>query len=448
MIVFEELILAAKEKADELGITQYEIYLNESEDVSTETFRHEIEEFGFGVSANLSVRVFLNEKAGSASGTQATSEAVRTLLESAMENLSVISGGEKAIFYTGGGEYTKIAPIPYAMPSAAKLKEVALDLCKTVYASDEKVSDGTACGAWAGKHRICLYNSSGITLTCEGGCDGVYTYAVMANDKERQGGMKSAYYCLDNYDAKDLANTAIKKAKDRFHAEIPATGVYNLVFEGKQMEAILSSFVSVFFAERVARGLSPLSQKDVGTMVASEAVTLVDDPFMEGNAYKISFDGEGVPTYTKAVVENGVFKTFLYNLKSADMMGAVTTGNGARQGSNIGTKVYNFVLKPGEMTREELFQKAGDGSIFVTEMKGFHAGANVVTGDFSIESGGFLIENGKQGKALKSFTVAGNFFDLLKKITAIGNEIEEHGPGYTRYLSPDVLVQDVKVAGK
>ena len=448
MIVFEELIAAAKEKAEKLGITQYEIYVNESEDVSTETFRHEIEEFGFGVSANLSVRVFLDGKAGSASGTLVTPMAVCELLENAKENLSVISGAEKAIFYTGGGDYKEIPANEYAMPSAAKLKEVALDLCKTVYAADEKVSDGTACGAWAGSHRICLYNSSGITLTAEGGCDGIYTYAVMADGDERQSGMKSDFYCLESYDAKDLADTAIKKAKDRFGAEVPDTGVYNLVFEGKQMEAILSSFVSVFFGERVARGLSPLSNNDLETAVASPVVTLIDDPFMEGNAYKIAFDGEGVPTYTKAVVENGIFKTFLYNLKSADMMGTSTTGNAARQGSNIGTKVYNFVLQPGDMTREELFKKAGDGSIFVTEMKGFHAGANAVTGNFSIESGGFLIENGGQGRALKSFTVAGNFFDLLKKITAVGSEIEAHGPGYTRYLCPDVLAEGMKVAGK
>ena len=169
---------------------------------------------------------------------------------------------------------------------------------------------------------------------------------------------------------------------------------------------------------------------------------------MEGNPYQISFDGEGVPTRTKTVVDKGIFKTFLFNLKSAEKTGNQTTGNAARQGSNIGTKVFNFRLEPGEFTRDELFAMAGDGSIFVTEMKGFHAGANTVTGDFSIESGGFLVENGKKGRALKSFTVAGNFFDLLKKITAVGCDIEEHCPAYTRYLSADVLVKEMKVAGK
>lgn len=448
MIDFRELIEAAKQCAAELGLEQYELYLTENEDVSTETFRHEIEEFSFGVSANLSVRVFLDGKAGSASSGSVSAETVRTLLQSAKENLSVISGGEKAVFYTGGGEYKEAVSCEYTMPSAAKLKETALNLCATMYGTDEAVSDGSACGAWAGSHRICLYNSSGVALERKGGCDGVYTYAVLSEEEEKQSGVHSAYNCLDSYNGRELAEKAIAKAKARFGATVPETGEYNLILEGKQMEAILSAFVSVFFGERVNRGLSPLSKKDLETMVAAECVTLTDDPFMQGNAFQMPFDGEGIPTYRKNIVEKGQFKTFLYNLKSAMMAGEETTGNAARQGSNIGTKVYNFRLEPGEYTREELFAKAGDGSIFVTEMKGFHAGANDVTGDFSIESAGFLVENGKQGRAIKSFTVAGNFLDLLKKIHAVGNEIEEHGPAYTRYLSPDVLLCDMKVAGK
>ena len=83
MIDFKALIEAAKESAAELGLTQYELYLNENEDVSTETFRHEIEEFSFGVSSNLSVRVFLDGKAGSASSGSVSTETVKTLLKSA-----------------------------------------------------------------------------------------------------------------------------------------------------------------------------------------------------------------------------------------------------------------------------------------------------------------------------------------------------------------------------
>ena len=163
---------------------------------------------------------------------------------------------------------------------------------------------------------------------------------------------------------------------------------------------------------------------------------------------QINFDGEGVPTREKKVVENGVLKTLLYNLTSAEKDGVRTTGNASRAGSSIGTKPFWFYIEPGKLTRDELIKKAGNG-ILVTGMKGFHAGANAVTGDFSIESEGFYIENGKKTSPIKSFTIAGNFFELLKNINTLGDIIEDFNtPGYTNIAAPDTLILDLPVAGE
>ena len=177
------------------------------------------------------------------------------------------------------------------------------------------------------------------------------------------------------------------------------------------MKAILSTFLSAFYAENAQKGLSLLKGK-TGEVIAADCITITDTPFFASNPMKIAFDGEGVPTKEKNVIENGVLKTLLYNLTSAEKDGVETTGNASRSAASIGTRAYSFYINPGQMTRDELFA-AADNGIYVTEMKGFHAGANAVTGDFSIESAGFLIENGKIGAPIKSFTVAGNFFELL-----------------------------------
>ena len=86
--------------------------------------------------------------------------------------------------------------------------------------------------------------------------------------------------------------------------------------------------------------------------------------------------------------------------------------------------------------------------IYITELKGLHAGANAITGDFSIESAGFLIESGKRCGAVKSFTVAGNFFDLIKNIEDISNNVDFSIPSLTAFGAPDVLVRQMSVAGK
>ena len=97
---------------------------------------------------------------------------------------------------------------------------------------------------------------------------------------------------------------------------------------------------------------------------------------------------------------------------------------------------------------EELFAKVGEG-IYVTGVKGLHAGANAVTGDFSIESAGFRIVDGKKAEAVRSFTIAGNFFELLKSISALSNKVEVSTTGgFTTFGAPAVLVHDMSVAGK
>ena len=168
-----------------------------------------------------------------------------------------------------------------------------------------------------------------------------------------------------------------------------------------------------------------------------------------GSTVTAPFDGEGVATYKKSVIENGVLKTLLYDLAYAQKAGVKSTANGQRgsYASGVNIAPFCFYIKQGELTEEELLQRTGDG-IYVTELKGLHAGANAVTGDFSIESAGFLIESGKLGKAVKGFTIAGNFFELLRNIQALSNSVKFGIPsGFTSFGAPDVALGEMSVAG-
>ena len=90
----------------------------------------------------------------------------------------------------------------------------------------------------------------------------------------------------------------------------------------------------------------------------------------------------------------------------------------------------------------------GDG-IYVTELKGMHAGASAVTGDFSLESAGYIVKDGKKQAYAKGFTVAGNFFEMLKSIEDMANDVHFGIPGgFTVFGAPDVLISEMSVAGK
>lgn len=443
---FEELFASAEKKAKELDAEQYELYYSGSEDISAETFRDELSEFSVGTDGLMIVRLTVNGKAGGATSTLATPEEAAKLIENAVENAKLIEKEDKVYFCKGGQSYEELPISSFDMPSAAAIKEVAMKLRNALYASSPEISDGTSGVAYAGTNEIYLYSSEGLRLSNFAGSSGGYAVSVLSRGDEKRSGYKMGCGMPEELNIDEMVATANEKASETFGAGFVKSGNYPVVFEGRQFEQILGAFVSSFYAKEVQNGTSLLKDKE-GHQIANERLTLIDDPFYPKNSMQISFDGEGTPTYTKAVIENGVLNTLLYNLETAAVAGKASTGNGSRGGAAIGTKFYNLYIKPGDKTREELFKMA-NGGIFVTAMKGFHAGANSVTGDFSIESEGFLIENGKKGKPIKSFTVSGNFFELLKEIGAIGEEIENDIPGYTKIRCPDVFIPTMPIAGE
>ena len=138
--------------------------------------------------------------------------------------------------------------------------------------------------------------------------------------------------------------------------------------------------------------------------------------------------------------------TLLYNLKTAASAGVKSTGNASKASyaSIVGISPFTFFIRPAEECGlEDMLKEAGSG-IYVTEVTGLHAGANSITGDFSLSSAGFRIVDGRKEAPVKNFTVSGNFFTLLKEIERVGSDLD-----FVRgkFGSPSVLVRDIAVAG-
>lgn len=164
----------------------------------------------------------------------------------------------------------------------------------------------------------------------------------------------------------------------------------------------------------------------------------------------INFDAEGSATHRKNVIAGGILNTLLYNLKTAAVAGKCTTGNASKAGYHapVSVRPFTMYMAPGELTEEQLLKKAVRG-VYINSLGGLHAGANPISGDFSLQSGGFMIEDGKKTSPVKSFTVAGNFYDLLKNIVGIADNMElPRAMGMTAFGSPSVLVENLSIAGK
>ena len=436
------------EEAKRAGLTEYEVYFMESDGISAETLEGEISTFTSEVSGGIAFRCIVDGHIGSAATELFTEQEMKELVERAIENAKNIESDDKAVIYGGAKEY-KTPKLPaIANESAAELKERSLYLLDQTMKQSEYVANSSQTGAVRSKVRIELINSHGLELASEMGASISYVQAVVEKDGESQYGI-SMESGISGEKVEKMPQTATEKALARIGASEIESGKYDIIIDGKQMKSLLAAFCPVFSGRQANLGLSLLKGKE-GEKVAADCVTVVDDPFYAESPMQIGFDGEGVATYTKKVVENGTLKTLLYDIASADKVGRESTGNGQRgsYSSPVSIAPYHFYIEAGELSENELLERLGDG-IYLTELKGLHAGANAVTGDFSIESFGFRVRGGKKCEAIKSFTIAGNFFELMKNIEAIADEIKlDIGSGLTAFGAPDILVRNMSVAGK
>ena len=439
----------AADEAHKLQIEDYELYYQLEESASVSAFKHELNGFSDSSEGGVCLRCLVNGRMGYASAQELSEESARSLVRRAADNASVLESEEPEFLVGPGQEYRAARTDASEVYGADVLRRAALAGQDALYAQPG-VIDGSETEVFSERMLIAIHNSKGLDLTYGSTVSGAVLSAVVSDGAgEKANEYKIRLGELDKLDLNAAAKEAADEARETLGAGVAPTGAVPVVFSPEAMSSLLAVYSPVFSSDNVQKGFSLLKGKE-GTEIAAPCVTITDDPFYEKSPMKIPFDAEGTPTRSKDVIESGIHRTLLYNLRTAAVDGKETTGNASKAGyaAKVDVRPFTMYLKAGSMTQEELLEKAGSG-VLVTSLGGLHAGANTTSGDFSLQSNGFLIENGRKGAPVRSFTVAGNFYSLLKDITAVGNDMKEpNSPSFTQFLSPSVLAQGLSVAGK
>ncbi len=443
---FKELVIAA---CAAQGIEEYELYYQASSSTSVDTFQHSVNEFSSSLSGGLCFRCIVDGKMGYASTEDLSREQAVAVVAKAVDNAQNLETEEQVFLGQGGQVYESLPDRSYPAPTTEALIEKALETTEKLYAADPMAVDGCQSQVIRGAEEVAIYNSKGLDLHRRNSYAGIVAVGVVSNGKDMSNDYQIKLGDLSRIDTDKMVKKAIDTAKIKLGGEVAPTGQYPVIFNPDAMCSLLNVYSSIFNSEAAQKGLSQLAGKE-GEVIAAPIVTLVDDPFHCDNPEPANFDAEGSPTHKKNIIDKGVLNTLLYNLKTAAVAGKKTTGNASKGGYNasVGIRPFTMYLENGEYTEEELLHKAGNG-VYITDLSGLHAGADSISGDFSLQSEGYMIENGEKTKFVKSFTVAGNFYDLLKNIVAIGNNcVLPNAMGMTAFGSPSVLVEGLSVAGK
>jgi PmbA protein len=320
---------------------------------------------------------------------------------------------------------------------------VAREAEAAAFAFDPRItnSEGATFGRTAGG--VAMVLSSGFRAAYAGSYQSLSVASVAADDggKNRRGYHWTARRHLAELDPPaDVGREAARRTLRKLGARTVRTCEVPVVFDPDAARSILGLLAGCVMGSAIWRKSSYLVDRE-GSRVASDLVTVVDDPLIPRAPGSRAFDGEGLASRRNVVVEKGILRTYLCDSYSARKLGRDSTASAARGGgAGVGPSTSNFVLQPGGESNADIVSGTRSG-LYVTEMMGF--GFNAVTGDFSRGASGFWIEGGELAYPVSEVTISLNVDDLWHRIDAIGKDLDMR----TATASPTIRVAKMTVAG-
>ncbi|MEO2508666.1 TldD/PmbA family protein [Clostridium paraputrificum] len=435
-------------RAKNEGFQECEIYFVNRESLNITVYEEEVEKYNLNKTFGLSFRGKIQEKMGYSYTEIMDEEAIEMLVKNAKDGAKTVESEDIQFIYEGDKEYEEVKTYSEDLESVkpSELIDIALNMEKEAKQLSDKVVNLGGCSVGYGTSSYGIYNTKGLELSNKTNLLTAYVVPIVEESGEKYDG--TGYVTansLKEVNPTKIAKQGIEEALSRINGKSIKSGKYKTLIYNEAMVSLLSTFAGVFSGDAAQKGLSLLKDRE-GEIIASSIVTLVDNPLLENGLASTPFDDEGVATYKKEIISKGKLETLLHNLKTANKAGIKTTGNGfkASYASTVGISQTNFYIEKGSKSIDELYEEVGEG-LMITELAGMHSGANSITGDFSLAAKGFYIENGKKSFPVEQITIAGNFFDLLKEIKVIGEDLKFP---MSSVGSPSVIINELSVAGK
>ncbi|HEY4116393.1 MAG TPA: TldD/PmbA family protein [Byssovorax sp.] len=331
-----------------------------------------------------------------------------------------------------GGEVTAAEAIALAKRGEAAAREVDARITN---------SDGATFSRTAGGFALVL--SSGFAAGYSGSFSSIVVSPVADDEggKKRRGFHYSAKRFLADLDEPEaVGREAARRTLRKLGAKKVPTCEAPVVFDPDAARAILGTMGGCIMGSSIWRKSSYLVGRE-GTPVASELVTIVDDPLRKRMPGSRPFDGEGLAARKNVVVEKGVLKQYLCDSYAGRKLDRDPTASASRGGGGgVGPSTSNFLLLPTD-TRAKDIVKGTKRGLYVTEMMGF--GFNAVTGDFSRGASGFWIEDGEFAHPVSEVTISLNVDELWKRVDAVGDDLDPR----SSTAAPTFRVSAMTIAG-
>jgi PmbA protein len=450
----ESLVSDVVAQAMKAGASDVEAVAREGDEFSVNVRMGEVETLKESGSRGLGLRVFLGKRSGSASTSDLTGDGIRQLVEGALALAKVTEEDPFAGLPDAGGFGSTAGDLHlyfddvYSLDGAERI-EWARRAEAAAMAADPRItnSDGGSFDAATG--RKAFANSRGFVGSYRTSYAGVSAapLAIDANGKMQRDGWWSSARRLKLLESPEAVGAeAARRTLRRLGARRVPTQRVPIIFAPETARTLIGSVFEAASGDAIWRSASFLAGK-LGETIGATNLTVVDDnamllPTGVGGFGSSPFDDEGLPSQRTVVVERGMLRNYLLNTYTARKLGMKSTHNAARGLAGApGIGCGNLYLEPGEPTPEQIIGEVRAG-LYVTSLMGF--GTNLVTGDYSRGATGLWIENGRLTHAVEEVTIAGNLAEMLRNVTAIGNDLVFRGS----VASPTIRIDGMTIAGE
>ncbi len=448
-VITQEFVTDIVTKALRAGASDVEAVFAEGDEFETLVRLGQVEQLKEAGSRAVGLRVFQGQRAASTSTSDLSDAGIEQMVSGAMALVQVTSEDpfaglpEQQEFGMLSGDLDLYYDDVYSLPAVERI-EYARRTEAAAMAADVRIQNSGGGSFDAATGRKILANSRGFVGELRRSSCSISAQPIAQSS---DGGMQRDYWyssqrslaLLDSPESVGLeaARRTVRKLGAR---KVPTQRV-PLVFAPEVATSILGAIMGSINGNAVYRSSSFLAGK-LGEKVAGSNLTVIDDGTTPGGFGSSPFDGEGLPTRRKIVLDQGVLTSYLLNTYTARKLGLRSTGNATRGlGGSPGIGCGNFYLEPGAKTPEEILAEIPSG-LYVTDLIGH--GVNIVTGDYSHGASGLWIENGELAYPVEEITVAGNLKEMLHNISSIGNDLIFR----SAVACPTICIEGMTIAGE
>lgn len=432
-------------KCMDRGADQAEVYLENGRNMRIQVRNQEIETVQQAATHGVGFRVFVGGRMAFASCNEFSEDALGKTIESAIGFAKNTTPDENNVLPDDKG-FTDVMglydpqisqiPMDQKIELAKKVEKLAME--------DSRITKSAGARYSEGEGETFLANSNGLLKTYkESACSfGVSVVAEKGEQKSSGSESCSRRSFSDFEPVEKIAEKAARDAYEMLDSQMVKTQKAAVIFDPDVARAILGGILAGVNGERVLQGASFLADK-LDQEIASELVTLVDDGIRPKGLGSKPFDGEGVPTQRRVILDKGVLKGFIYNTIVAKRAGIKSTGNASRSGftSLPGIGAHNFYMEAGRSTPEDII-KATKKGLYLKNVTGY--GIIPVNGNFSGGASGFWIEDGKFAFPVKGLTIAGTAFEMLKDIDMVANNLDLN----RSFTAPTFRIKSLQIGGE